>query len=256
MYFFLSHLSACDILISTNVVPNTLYILLNNSTYMSVQGCFVQLYFFGSSAIIENCLLSVMSYDQYLAICDPLHYASIMAFPLHYYLAIWSWSMGFVIAIITNFLLLQVRLCGPNVIDHFFCDLSPLLGISCSDSSAVQIAVSVVAGVIGLLQLLFVLVTYICIFKAIFQISTTAGRKRAFSTCGAHLSVVCTYYGSLISLNLVPSKGYSSNLKKALSVLNTVLTPLFNPIIYSLRNKELQEALRQLTFLRKHFKKS
>ncbi|KAM5171673.1 olfactory receptor 6F1-like [Mantella aurantiaca] len=250
MYFFLCHLSACDILISTNVVPNALQTLLNSSTYMSVQSCFVQLYFFGASAIIENCLLSVMSYDRYLAICDPLHYSSIMAFHLHYYLAIWSWSMGFTLAIVTNFLMLQIQFCGPNVIDHFFCDLSPLLGISCSDPSAVAIAVSVVAGVVGLLQFLFVIVTYSCIFRAIFQISTSTGRRKAFSTCSAHLSVVFTYYGSLISLNLVPSKGYSSNIKKALSVLNTMVTPLFNPIIYSLRNKDLQKALQ------KHFKKS
>ncbi|XP_018415302.1 PREDICTED: olfactory receptor 6P1-like [Nanorana parkeri] len=256
MYFFLSHLSACDILISTNVVPNTLQILLKGFTYMSVQRCFVQLYFFGASAIIECCLLSVMSYDRYLAICHPLHYSSIMAFRLPYYLAIWSWSMGFMVAIITVYLLLEVQFCGPNTIDHFFCDLSPLLGISCSDSLAVEIAVSLVAGVVGLLQFLFVVVTYICIFNAIFQIPTKAGRQRAFSTCSAHLSVVCTYYGSLISLNIVPSTGYSSNIKKALSVLNTVLTPLFNPIIYSLRNKDLQEALCKVVFLRKHLKNS
>ncbi|KAM5172592.1 olfactory receptor 6P1-like [Mantella aurantiaca] len=256
MYFFLSHLSACDVLISTNVVPNTLQILLNGSGYMSVQRCFVQLYFFGASAIIECCLLSVMSYDRYLAICDPLRYSSIMASHLPYYLTTWSWSMGFLVAIVTVFLLLQVQFCGPNAIDHFFCDLSPLLGISCSDPSAVAIAVSLVAGVIGLLQFLFVIVTYVCIFKAIFQISTSAGRRKSFSTCSAHLSVVCTYYGSLISLNLVPSKGYSSNIKKALSVLNTVVTPLFNPIVYSLRNKDIQKALHQVVLLRKHLKKS
>ncbi|XP_040198070.1 olfactory receptor 6F1-like [Rana temporaria] len=256
MYFFLSHLSACDVLISTNVVPNALQTLLNGFTYMSVHRCFVQLYFFGASAIIECCLLSVMSYDRYLAICNPLRYSSIMAFRLHYYLATWSWSMGFMVAIITIFLLLEVKFCGPNVIDHFFCDLSPLLGISCSDSSAVEIAVSLVAGIVGLLQFLFVFVTYICIFNAILRISTESGRKRAFSTCSAHLSVVCTYYGSLISVNIVPSKGYSLNIKKALSVLNTVLTPLFNPIIYSLRNKDIQEALRQVMFSRRHLKKS
>ncbi|XP_073480376.1 olfactory receptor 6F1-like [Aquarana catesbeiana] len=256
MYFFLSHLSACDVLISTNVVPNALQTLLNGFTYMSVQRCFVQLYFFGASAIIECCLLSVMSYDRYLAICNPLHYSSIMAFRLHYYLATWSWSMGFMVAIITIFLLLEVKFCGSNVIDHFFCDLSPLLEISCSDPSAVAIAVSLVAGIIGLLQFLFVIVTYICIFNAILRISTTAGRKRAFSTCSAHLSVVFAYYGSLISVNIVPSKGYSLNIKKALSVLNTVLTPLFNPIIYSLRNKDIQEALRQVMFSRRRLKKS
>ncbi|KAM9313348.1 olfactory receptor 1468-like [Gastrophryne carolinensis] len=250
MYFFLSHLSACDLVISTNVVPNTLRLLVNRVIRTSVQGCFTQLYFFGASAVTENCLISVMSYDRYLAICDPLHYSSIMAPRLHYCLAAWSWLMGLAVAFITNFLLLEIRFCGNNVVDHFFCDLSPLLMLSCSDSSAVEIAVAVVASTIGLLQFVFVIVTYICIFNSIFRISTTTGRRKVFSTCSAHLSVVCIYYGTLISLNIAPSRGYSLNIKKALSVLNTIVTPLFNPIIYSLRNKDLRSAVQQILTLR------
>ncbi|KAG8546608.1 hypothetical protein GDO81_030248 [Engystomops pustulosus] len=243
MYFFLSHLSACDILISTNVVPNTLKLLLHSGSLVSIQSCFTQLYFFGASAIIECCLLSIMSYDRYLAICDPLHYSSIMNLRLPYYLATWSWCMGFGVALITYFLLLTIDFCGPATIDHFFCDLPPLLKISCSDSSVIVIAVSLVAIVIGLLQFVFVVISYIFIFHSILRISTTVGRNKAFSTCSAHLSVVCAYYGSLIAINIVPSEDYSLNLKKVLSLLNTVVTPLFNPIIYSLRNKDIQEAI-------------
>ncbi|XP_056424995.1 olfactory receptor 6F1-like [Hyla sarda] len=248
MYFFLSHLSACDILISTNVLPNTLKVLLNGGLQMSAQSCFTQLYFFGASAIIECCLLSVMSYDRYLAICDPLHYSSIMNFRLPPYLAAWSWMMGLGVALITYFLLLQIYFCGPATIDHFFCDLPPLLKIACSDSSAIQIAVSLVAIVIALLQFVFVIISYIFIFSSILRISSTAGRNKAFSTCSAHLSVVCTFYGSLIAINIIPSEDYSFNLKKLLSLLNTVVTPLFNPIIYSLRNKDIQEAIYQVVF--------
>ncbi|KAM9312312.1 olfactory receptor 5P56-like [Gastrophryne carolinensis] len=248
MYYFLSHLSACDILISSNVVPNILQEFLHSVIYMSVQRCFTQLYFFGASAIIECCLLSVMSYDRYLAICNPLHYSSIMGPRLHYYLTAWSWTMGLVVALITIFLLLEVRFCAEKssaFIDYFFCDLPPLLALSCSDSLAVEIAVSVVASTIGLLQFLFVIVTYICIFNVIFQISTTSGRQKVFSTCSAHLSVVCVYYGTLVALNIAPSRGYSSHIKKAFSVMNTIVTPLFNPIIYSLRNRDLREAVKQ-----------
>ncbi|XP_069818969.1 olfactory receptor 5P52-like [Dendropsophus ebraccatus] len=255
MYFFLSHLSACDILISTNVLPNALKILLENGLQMSVQNCFTQLYFFGASAIIECCLLSVMSYDRYLAICHPLRYSSIMNFRLPYYLATLSWIMGLGVALITYFLLLNLYFCGPASIDHFFCDLPPLLKISCSDSSIIEIAVSLVAVVIALLQFVFVTISYIFIFNSILRISSTVGRHKAFSTCSAHLSVVCAYYGSLIAINIVPAKDYSFNLKKVLSLLNTVVTPLFNPLIYSLRNKDIQEAIYRIVFQNKKSKK-
>ncbi|XP_040274938.1 olfactory receptor 6P1-like [Bufo bufo] len=251
MYFFLCHLSACDILISTNVLPNTLKLLLESGIYMTVRSCLTQLYFFGASAIIECCLLSVMSYDRYLAICDPLHYSSIMNFRLPYYLTAWSWTMGLGVALITYCLILEIHFCGPDTIDHFFCDFPPLLKISCSNSSVIEIAVSVVATVIGLLQCVFVIISYVFIFNSILRISTKTGRNKAFSTCSAHLSVVCAYYGSLIAINIVPSEDYSFNLKKVLSLLNTVVTPLFNPIIYSLRNKDIQEAFYQVVFRRK-----
>ncbi|XP_063785588.1 olfactory receptor 6X1-like [Pseudophryne corroboree] len=242
MYYFLGHLSACDILISTNVTPNTLQVVLAGRCLICAMCCITQLYFFGASAIIESCLLTVMSYDQYLAICDPLHYASIMNNRLPQYMMAMSWLVGFIIALITHCILMEINFCGPNIIDHFLCDLPPLLELSCSDTSTIQNAVSAVA-IIGLFQLSFVIVTYICIFISIIRISSSTGRQKAFSTCSSHLSVVCMYYGTLISINITPSRGYSLNLKKFLSLLNTVLTPLFNPLIYSLRNNDIKKAI-------------
>ncbi|XP_073511088.1 olfactory receptor 6F1-like [Phyllobates terribilis] len=254
MYFFLSHLSACDILISTNVLPNTLKVLLSSGIYISIQSCFTQLYFFGASAIVECCLLTVMSYDRYLAICNPLRYSSIMNIRLPYFLAAWSWTMGLVVALINYCFLLEIQFCGSNIIDHFFCDLPPLLKISCSDSSVIELVVSILAIVLGILQCVFVIISYVFIFNSILRISSSAGRCKAFSTCSSHLSVVCIYYGSLIAINIAPSQDYSFNLKKVLSLLNTVVTPLFNPIIYSLRNKDIQEAIFRVMFRRNRLK--
>ncbi|XP_053319927.1 olfactory receptor 6F1-like [Spea bombifrons] len=251
MYRFLSHLSICDILISTNIVPNTLQVILLGGSPLSFSGCLTQLYFFGASAIIECCLLSVMSYDRYLAICKPLHYSAVMNYRVSHYLVVWSWLVGFLQSMVTHSLILQLQFCGPNVIDHFFCDLPPLLALSCSDTSAVEIAVSIVSIVVGILQLVFIMVTYICISASVLQISSSTGRQKAFSTCSSHLTVVGTYYGTLITLYLAPSRGYSFNFNKVLSLLNTVVTPLFNPIIYTLRNRDIKSSIGKLVFMKK-----
>ncbi|OCT90794.1 hypothetical protein XELAEV_18019411mg [Xenopus laevis] len=242
MYFFLSHLSLCDILISTNVTPNTLTVILNRSSPIAVNCCLKQLYFFAASAIIECCLLTIMSYERYLAICIPLLYSSIMNHNLTCYLAVWLWSAGFLLAIVTNVFVHRLQFCGPNIINHFFCDLAPLLELACSDTSAVDIYVTIVAFSLGISQFSFVITTYICISISILKISITTGRQKTFSTCSSHLAVVSTYYGTLITLYLFPSKGYSLNMNTILSLLNTVATPLFNPIIYCLKNKEIKTA--------------
>ncbi|XP_053575520.1 olfactory receptor 6F1-like [Bombina bombina] len=246
MYIFLCHLSLSDILISTNVAPKALQVILLGRSSTPAGDCITQLYFFGASAIIECCLLTVMSYDRYLAICKPLHYTTIMNIILPHFLALWCWMAGFVCAGITQVLISELDFCGPNEIDHFFCDLAPLLELSCSDTSLVQIEVSIVAIVMGLLQFFYVIATYVCIFSSILQISSITGRHKAFSTCSSHLTVVCIYYGTLIVLYVSPSRGYSLNFNKALSFLNTAVTPLFNPIIYSLRNKDIRETIQNV----------
>ncbi|XP_040198069.1 olfactory receptor 6F1-like [Rana temporaria] len=250
MYIFLSHLSACDLVISTNVTPNALQIILLGKVPMSFLSCITQLYFVGATLIMECFLLAVMSYDRYLAICCPLHYSSIMNLNLPHYLVLGTWLVGFGQSLITNSFILNTQFCSSNIINHFFCDLGPVLQLSCSDTIAVQIEVSTFVTVTVLSQVLFIIVTYVCIFKAILHISSVTGREKVFSTCSSHLTVVCIYYGSLIILYVSPSKANSFNLNKILSLLNSVVTPLFNPIVYSLRNKEIGAALKKIKFLK------
>ncbi|KAM3924515.1 olfactory receptor 13A1-like [Leptodactylus fuscus] len=222
MNFFLGQLSLCDLLISTNVAPNSIYVISEDGGHISFRGCLTQLFFFGSSAVVECSLLTVMSYDRYLAICRPLHYTSIMSLGLPYYLSLWSWVSG----------------C-------FFCDLAPLLELSCSDPIVVRIEVSIVTIVFGVLQFLFIIVSYIYILRSILRISSSMGKQKAFSTCSAHLTVVSVYYRTLFILYMSP-RGYYMYLNKALSFLNTVVTPMFNPIIYSLRSTEIRRVIIKL----------
>ncbi|XP_056424989.1 olfactory receptor 11L1-like [Hyla sarda] len=248
MYIFLTHLSLCDILISTNVGPNTLRVIIWGQCPISALSCDTQLYFFGASALIECMLLAVMSYDRYLAICDPMHYTAIMSQNLPHCLASICWMFGFLLSMITEILIFQLDFCGPNLIDHFFCDLAPLLQLSCSDTKSVEVQVSITVIAIVMSQLLFVVGTYICIFSSILQISSINGRQKVFSTCSSHLIVVSTYYGTLITLYLAPSRRYSVNLNKILSLFNTIVTPLCNPLIYSLRNKDIKMTIGKTIF--------
>ncbi|XP_073511086.1 olfactory receptor 10A7-like [Phyllobates terribilis] len=245
MNFFLGQLSLCDMLISTNVAPNSMHVILQNGSHISFPGCVLQLFFFGASAVVECSLLTIMSYDRYLAICNPLHYTVIMKFPLPYYLAFWSWASGCFCSSIIQISLLQLNFCNKNVVDHFFCDLTPLIEHSYSDTIIVKIEVSNVTIVFGLFQIFFIILSYICILRSILQISSSTGRQKAFSTCSAHLTVVSVYYGTLIILHTSPGENYV-NLNKSLSFLNTVVTPLFNPIIYSLRSTEIRRAITKL----------
>ncbi|KAM4038736.1 olfactory receptor 11L1-like [Anomaloglossus baeobatrachus] len=246
--FFLGQLSLCDLLISTNVAPNSMHVILKNGSHISFRGCVLQLFFFGASAVIECSLLTVMSYDRYLAICNPLHYTAIMNRRLPYYLALWSWASGCFCSSIIHVSVLQLNFCYKNVIDHFFCDLAPLIALSCSDSIVVRIEVSIVTIAFGIFQIFFIILSYSCILRAILQISSSTGKQKAFSTCSAHLTVVSIYYGTLIILYMIPGENYI-NLNKALSFLNTVVTPLFNPIIYSLRSTEIRRAMTKLLCL-------
>ncbi|KAM3921554.1 olfactory receptor 11A1-like [Leptodactylus fuscus] len=246
MYFFLSHLSLCDVFCTSNIFPNMLHIVLLVVIYMPVPECFLQFYLFGCSTSTESFLLTVMSYDRYLAICDPLHYCTIMDFRLRLLLSMGSWVLGFALTLIPGILVTTLHYCGPNVIDHFFCDLAPFLKLSCTDVYVVQTEIIVFSMPIILLPFLFILASYVKIFFSIMKISSTSGREKAFSTCSSHLTIVCTYYGTLIIVYMVPANGHLSGINKSLSLLYIVITPLFNPVIYSLRNKELQAAMRKI----------
>ncbi|XP_053319983.1 olfactory receptor 5V1-like [Spea bombifrons] len=246
MYFFLSHLSLNDILISTTIQPEMLRIILREGTSITRAGCFTQFYFFLVSTVNECFLLTVMSYDRYLAICNPLRYSSIMDFKLRILLTSSCWVCGIIISLPHIVLLQKMTFCGPKRINHFYCDLLPLLRLSCSDTSAIETVTTINSVPILFLPLFFISVTYANIIAAILRISASAGRRKAFSTCSSHLTVVCMYYGTLVFNYLVPSEGQYSGLQKMISVCYTIVTPLLNPLIYSLRNKEITRALIKL----------
>ncbi|KAM8972598.1 olfactory receptor 6F1-like [Pelodytes ibericus] len=253
MYFFLCHLSLCDFFFSTNIVPNMMHVILKDGTTISFSGCLFQFYIFASCTGTECYLLSVMSYDRYLAICNPLRYSSIMDHKLCLHLVSWSWLLSFLFVVITISLLDTLQFCDRNTIDHFYCDFIPILELSCTDTSAVIIETTFFAYIIVFFPFLFTIFSYAPICFTILRIPSTRGRKKAFSTCSSHLTVVCTYYGSLLSIYLTPSQKYSVNMKKFLSLLFTLLTPLTNPIVYSLRNKDIRSQCFKLFRLRDRY---
>ncbi|XP_075434061.1 olfactory receptor 11A1-like [Ascaphus truei] len=251
MYFFLCNLSLSDMLLTTNIAPNMLRVVLNGGGTINVTGCIMQVNVHGASAAVESLLLTVMSYDRYLAICNPLRYTSIMDLRLSLHLVLWSWMIVFLVILALVFPICQLQFCGPHIIDHYFCDFDPLLKLSCSDTSIVALEQFVFAIPITVLPFALITSTYVSISITILRIPTTTGRQKAFSTCSSHLTVVGTYYGTLIAIYMTPSRGLSFNLNKVLSLLYTVGTPLFNPIIYSLRNQEIKAALIKCSFIRR-----
>uniref|UniRef100_K7EW62 Olfactory receptor n=1 Tax=Pelodiscus sinensis TaxID=13735 RepID=K7EW62_PELSI len=245
MYFFLGNLSCLETCYSSTLLPRMLAGLLTGDQTISFSGCLTQYYFFGSLAATECFLLSVMSYDRYVAICHPLHYAARMMARAWLQLAGGSWLGGFLGNVITTLLVSQLTFCGSNTIDHFFCDFIPLIRLSCNDPKMIETLAFIFSLIFLLLPFLLTLTSYICIITTILRIPSTSGRQKAFSTCSSHLIVVTIYYGTLLIVYMFPTTDLLGDLKKVLSVVYTVLTPLANPLIYSLRNKEVKEALRK-----------
>nr|DBA29687.1 TPA: hypothetical protein GDO54_005750 [Pyxicephalus adspersus] len=246
MYLFLSQLSLCDILLSIDSVPNTLDVVLKEGESISLAGCVVQFISFVISEGSECLLLTVMSYDRYLAICNPLHYASIMGDGLCLKLSIMSWTPSFIYSIVLSISISSLNFCGPNIIDHFFCDLAPILDLSCSDVSFIQNEATFLSIPAVVCPFLVVVISYVYIAKAILNISSLSGRKKAFLTCSSHLTAVCLYYGTVIVAYTFLSSARSLTMKKVLTMVYAIVTPSLNPIIYSLRNKDIWEASRNI----------
>ncbi|XP_053308797.1 olfactory receptor 11L1-like [Spea bombifrons] len=250
MYFFLSHLSICDLLLTMNTVPNMLGSILLGAKLITFLDCMTQLYFVSGTTVTECLLLSVMSYDRYLAICNPLRYCSIMDQRCQICLSVLPWLLGFLLNLIGIVLVSMFQFCDSNAIDHFYCDLSPLQKLSCSDTSSAELAVFVFSTPIFICPCGFIILTYIYIFMTILKIPST--RQKAFSTCSSHLIVVGTFYGTLIIKYMIPSIGHSLLVNKIISLIHSVFTPLFNPIIYSLRNQDIRVALRKIGAGKRH----
>ncbi|KAG8441547.1 hypothetical protein GDO86_007066, partial [Hymenochirus boettgeri] len=242
MYFFLSHLSVNDIMLSTSVVPHFLSTLLDGKT-MSVSACVTQFFCCCFFPGVECFLLAAMAYDRYLAICNPLYYVTIMTSQHSLCLVTWTWLLMFLFSIIFVTATCNLGFCGCNNLDYTYCDYAPLREISCSDIFITEIIRTILNIPIVPVPLVIIITSYISIILSILRISTSTGRQKAFSTCISHLTVVCTYYGILIAKYTVPSKGQLSNMNKILSLVYTMVTPLFNPIIYSIRNTQIQKAL-------------
>uniref|UniRef100_A0A8C0H2V8 Olfactory receptor n=1 Tax=Chelonoidis abingdonii TaxID=106734 RepID=A0A8C0H2V8_CHEAB len=245
MYFFLGNLSFLDIWYTSNIIPKMLQgFLAEEGVVISFSGCVTQLYIFGSQAATEILLLTVMAYDRYLAICNPLRYTALMNARVCVELASCSWLGGFLFNPVIMAWIYRLRFCGPNEIDHFFCDFMPLL--ACADTDRNEVAVYTIAVSVIVVSFLLILLSYIHILHIILSISSAAGRSKAFSTFSSHLIVVTLFFKSSFVTYLRPKSSYSLNNDTLLSLFYSVVSPMLNPLIYSLRNKEVKEALRRV----------
>ncbi|OPJ90612.1 olfactory receptor 6F1 [Patagioenas fasciata monilis] len=243
MYFFLCNLSFLEIWYTTGAVPKAIGVMMGTSQTISFSACILQLFFLLSLGSTECFLLSVMAYDRYIAICCPLRYSSLMNSVLSAQLVLSSWLGGFLAISLLAFLTSRLMFCGPDIINHFLCDIDSCLALSCSDTRSVELATFLVSIIVVLASCVVTLVSYMYIISSILRIQSVHGRKKAFSTCSAHLSVVTIWYGSTIFLYVKPSAQNSLDLNKLVNTFNTIVTPLLNPFIYTLRNKEVKKAL-------------
>uniref|UniRef100_H0XUU2 Olfactory receptor n=2 Tax=Otolemur garnettii TaxID=30611 RepID=H0XUU2_OTOGA len=250
MYFFLRNLSFLELLLVSVVVPRMLVILVTGDQSISFAGCITQSYLYFLLGTTDFFLLAVMALDRYVAICRPLHYEVLMSGPVCSRLVLASWLAGFLWVLCPTILMASLPFCGPNGIDHFFCDSWPLLRLSCGDTHLLELVAFVLSTSVLLGSLALTSASYICILATVLRAPTAAERRKAFSTCTSHLTVVVIVYGSSIFLYIRLSEAQSMLLSKGVSVLSCILTPLLNPFIFTLRNDKVKQALREAVWPR------
>ncbi|XP_044124948.1 olfactory receptor 10AG1-like [Bufo gargarizans] len=244
MYFFITQLSICDLLVTIDIVPVLLHTVLYGGSTMTLIGCITQYSVFAITESSECLLLSLMSYDRYQAICNPLQYHLIMNYKFCVTSVILSWLVGFIVMLINIISVYSLPFCGRQIIDHFYCDTEPLMKLSCSDISIIH---KLIMGfLVIIVPLIIIVMSYVYIAITILKIPSNTGRHKAFSTCSSHLIVVSLFYGTLMIVYMFPKKGQSLTLSKVLSLSFTVVTPLLNPIIYTMRNKDFKKAFHKL----------
>ncbi|KAM9311411.1 olfactory receptor 2B6-like [Gastrophryne carolinensis] len=243
MYFFLANLSLVDICYSTSVVPRMLKDMLTVKKTISYEECVAQMYISLGLGTVECLLLAVLAYDRYIAICFPLHYNAIIDRAACIKIAAGTWICGFLATNTPLALTLDVNLCEHNVINHFFCELPEMLSLECGNITVLKYVILVVGFLMLVAPISFIVLTYVYIIRAIFRISTSAGRKKTFSTCGSHIIVVTMFYGSGTAAFLNPRSKLSPDTGKLFAIFYAILTPMLNPLIYTLRNKEVKSAL-------------
>ncbi|EDL24686.1 olfactory receptor family 6 subfamily C member 33 [Mus musculus] len=246
MYFFLRNFAFLEISFTSVFVPKMLINIGTGDKTISFAGCFTQYFFAILLGATEFYLLAVMSYDRYVAICRPLHYTTIMSRRLCFQLVLSSWLSGFIVVAVPHAMTLQLPFCASNIINHYCCDYTILLHLSCSDTHFIEVIQFLLAAVTLILTLLLVILSYTHIIKTILRIPSAQQRKKAFSTCSSHMIVVSLSYGSCIFMYINPSFKDAANFNKRVAVLNTSVAPLLNPFIYTLRNKQVKIAFKDM----------
>ncbi|XP_078510110.1 olfactory receptor 5V1-like [Lissotriton helveticus] len=245
MYFFLTHLSFIDISCTSVIFPKMLAQFFLESHYISLTQCLLQIYFFGSMISTEFLLLSIMAYDRYVAICHPLRYTTIMNKAVCICLSSTCWAVGFIDAIPHTVLMSQLSFCGSHTINHFFCDFAAIMKLSCSSTSTIDALTYIFGALVFAMSFFLIIASYIKIISVILKIQSAVGRRKAFSTCTAHITMVILLTGSLSSTYIRPTSAYSVKENKMLSLLYIAVTPLCNPVIYSLKNTDFKNVLQK-----------
>uniref|UniRef100_A0A8C8UGM4 Olfactory receptor n=2 Tax=Peromyscus maniculatus bairdii TaxID=230844 RepID=A0A8C8UGM4_PERMB len=246
MYFFLANLALLDIVCTSTVLPKLLEGLVGKGSRISYKGCMTQLFFLTWFLGAELLLLTAMAYDRYVAICRPLHYSMLMSWPVCVLLAGSVWLISAVSTSVHTGLMAQLDFCGPNQIRHFLCEIPSLLLLSCSPTTLNNIMIVIADVYFGVVNFLLTMISYSFIIASILRIRSAEGKKRAFSTCSAHLVVVTLYYSTVIYTYVQPGSGSSLENGKLVALLYTAVSPTLNPLIYSLRNKDVKVALRKV----------
>ncbi|ELW66901.1 Olfactory receptor 5A1 [Tupaia chinensis] len=246
MYFFLSFLSFIDICYSSSISPRMLSDFLKDENTISFIACATQHFVASWMALTECCLLAAMAYDRYIAIGSPLQYSMIMAPGLCWKMVAAAYGSGFLSSLIQTVSSFHLDYCGPNIIHHFFCDIAQIIALSCSNPFIGQMILFLEAIIVGFGSLLFILLSYGFIASSILKISLLKHSAKAFSTCASHLAAVTLFYGTALSVYMHPSTSHSMKQNKVLSVFYVIFIPMLNPLIYSLRNKEIKEALKRV----------
>ncbi|XP_006036509.1 olfactory receptor 13G1-like [Alligator sinensis] len=245
MYFFVANLALIDIFCTSSVLPKMMHNLMLGKKTISFNGCMVQLFTFTFSGATELVLLTAMAFDRYMAICHPLHYVTIMTKRVCITLAASIWALGVINSLVHTLLMRRLDFCGPNLIQHFFCEIPAMLAISCSSTYLNEIMAFMADIFLAMLNVLLITTSYGFIIRSILKIQGSEGKQRAFSTCSSHL-VVGLYYSTMIYTYIRPPSSYNLEKDKKVAVLYTLVTPVLNPLIYSLRNKEVKVAFRKI----------
>ncbi|XP_030417828.1 olfactory receptor 1019-like [Gopherus evgoodei] len=252
MYFFLSQMSIVDIGYSTAIAPRLLMTFVAETRTIPLIECAAQLLFICFFVTSECCLLAVIAYDRFKAICNPMLYRAIMSKRHCVLLVAGTYVCGSVNSVVQTLFTFSLSFCNSNVVNHFFCDVPPVLKLSCSDTHVTDLVLFTFSAVIGMTSFLGVLISYMCILVAILRIRSAKGRHKTFSTCASHLTVVTMFYGTLICIYLRPSSSYVMDQDKVTSVFYALVIPMLNPLIYSLRNKEVNDTFKRMRY-RKNF---